>query len=265
MKIGIVGCAGRMGRMLVAEVLEAEGCTLAGGTEHEGSHYIGDDVAELAGGVPEGLAVGTDAKALFACSQVVIDFTTPEATLKHALLAADQGVALVVGTTGFSSDQQEALQEASQNCVIVQAANMSFGVNLLLGLVRRTAETLGQDYDIEIVEMHHRHKVDAPSGTALSLGEAAAGGRKVALDNVAQKVREGYTGPRKIGDIGFATLRGGDVVGDHKVTFAADGERIELTHKASSRTIFARGAVKAALWTKGREPGLYSLIDVLGL
>lgn len=265
MKIGIAGCAGRMGRMLVQTVLSTEGCELAGGTEQPGRPAVGSDVAGLAGGESSGLIVGDSPPALFEISDAVIDFTGPDATVVHAGLAAETGTALVVGTTGLTPAHMEALVAAGARASVVQSANMSVGVNLLLGLTRQAAGLLGDDYDIEIVEMHHRHKVDAPSGTALALGAAAAKGRGVELDAVAQKVRDGHTGPRKRGDIGFATLRGGDVVGDHSVIFAAEGERIEITHKAASRAVFARGAVRAALWTQGRKPGLYSMRDVLGL
>lgn len=265
MKIGIVGCAGRMGRMLVREILATNGCELAGGTEVPGSDIIGRDIAEIAGADAAGLEVGDDAQALFRASDAVIDFTVPSATAGHADLAGDLGRALIVGTTGLEAAQTDALASASATAVIVQAANMSVGVNVLLGLTERIARVLGDDYDIEIVEMHHRHKVDSPSGTALALGEAAAQGRGVDLDKVSQRARDGHTGPRAAGDIGFATLRGGDVAGDHTVIFAGDGERIELTHKAADRSVFARGAVHAALWTQGQKPGLYSMRDVLGL
>ncbi|MDH5748478.1 MAG: 4-hydroxy-tetrahydrodipicolinate reductase, partial [Rhodospirillales bacterium] len=187
-----------------------------------------------------------------------------QATLAHAALAQGTGTALVVGTTGLTAAHQGALEAAAKKACLIQAANFSLGVNVLLGLVGQTAGLLGDDYDIEIVEMHHRHKVDAPSGTALALGRAAADGRGVDLDKTAQRVRDGHTGERRRGDIGFATLRGGDVAGDHTVIFAADGERIEITHKAGNRGIFARGAVRAAMWSAGKAPGLYSMRDVLG-
>ncbi len=264
MKIGIVGCAGRMGAMVIGEVLATPGCELAGGTEQPGSAAIGGDVAALAGVAPAGLTVSEDAAALFRISDAVIDFTAPAATAAHAALAGDHDTALIAGTTGLAAPHQQALQQAAAKCVVIQAANMSVGVNLLLGLTRQVAAILGQDYDIEIVEMHHRHKVDAPSGTALALGGEAAAGRGADLDKVSQRVRDGHTGARKAGDIGFATLRGGDVVGEHSVIFAAEGERIELTHKASSRAIFARGAIRAALWSQGKPPGYYTLRDVLG-
>ncbi len=265
MKIGIVGCAGRMGRMLVQTVLAHDSASLSGGTEHAGSDALGSDLGSIAGGSATGLMVSEDARALFSASDVVIDFTTPMASVFHAGLATESGTALVVGTTGMGADEMAQLSDAATSVCIVQAGNMSIGVNLLSGLVKQVSAILGADFDIEIVEMHHRHKVDAPSGTALMLGEAAAAGRGVDLDAVSRRVRDGHTGPRTAGDIGFATLRGGDVVGDHSVIFAGEGERIELTHKAASRTIFANGAIRAALWTEGRAPGLYSMKQVLGL
>jgi 4-hydroxy-tetrahydrodipicolinate reductase len=265
MKIGIVGCGGRMGRMLVAETMVTVSVTLIGGTEHGESPLLGIDVATLSGLDPCGLSVSSDTDALFAAADVVIDFTLPQATVAHAQAAAKHGTALVVGTTGLGRDEQVAVEKASASVAVVQAANYSVGVNLLSGLTTQVAGILEQDYDIEIVEMHHRHKVDAPSGTALALGQAAADGRGVDLESVSERVRDGHTGARMPGDIGFATLRGGDVVGEHTVIFAADGERIELTHKASNRSVFARGAVRSAGWCAGKEAGLYSMRDVLGL
>jgi len=265
MKIGIVGCAGRMGRMLVAEVLSTDGAVLSGGSEAPGSEFIGRDVAALAGAEAAGIKVGDDTGALFQASDVIIDFTVPAATVKHAAMAGETGNALIVGTTGLEAGHIGVLEKAAEKAVIVRAANMSVGVNLLLGLTEQVAGALGDDYDIEIFEMHHRHKVDAPSGTALALGEAAAAGRGVDLGKVSQRVRDGHTGPRNPGDIGFATLRGGDVAGDHTVIFAGDGERIELTHKAGNRAVFARGAMRAAVWAAEQKPGLYSMRDVLGL
>ncbi|MCA1907360.1 MAG: 4-hydroxy-tetrahydrodipicolinate reductase [Magnetospirillum sp.] len=265
MKIGIVGCAGRMGRMLMNAVMDAEGCQLSGGTERPGSSLVGVDVGDLLGRGPVQAFVGENPSALFAASDAVIDFTAPAATLSHAALAADMGKILVVGTTGLSKADEAKLAEAAKQTTIVYAPNFSVGVNLLMALTEKAAAILGDDYDLEIVEMHHRHKVDSPSGTALGLGRSAAKGRGVALDSVWCKSRDGHTGARPRGEIGFATLRGGDVVGDHTVMFAADGERVELTHKASSRAVFAKGAVRAALWAKGQGPGLYSMRDVLGL
>ena len=263
-KIGIVGCAGRMGRMLVREVLATPDCTLSGGTEPAGE-AVGMDMGLLVGDRPVGVAVTTDAAALFAVSDAIIDFTVPAATKRHADLALVTGKALVIGTTGLDTDVLAAITAASKKAAVVRSANMSVGVNVLLALTQKLAATLGADYDIEIVEMHHRHKVDAPSGTALALGEAAAKGRGVSLSNAARRSRDGQVGARPVGEIGFATLRGGDVVGDHTVIFAADGERIEITHKASSREVFAKGAVRAARWSTGRGPGLYSMADVLDL
>ena len=265
MKIGIVGAAGRMGRMLIAEVLGVEGCQLAGGTEPPGSGVLGQDLALLIGAAEQGLSIGDDTGALFKASDAVVDFTHPDATARHAALSGETGVALIVGTTGLEAQHMEALGRAAAKAAVVQAANMSIGVNLLLGLTEQVASALGDDYDIEITEMHHRYKVDAPSGTALALGAAAAKGRGVNLEDVSDRGRDGEAGPRIAGDIGFSVIRGGDVAGDHTVIFAGPGERVELTHKAGSREIFARGAIRAALWTEGRAPGLYSMRDVLGL
>ena len=265
MKIGIVGAAGRMGRMLIAEVLGVEGCQLAGGTEPPGSGVLGQDLGLLIGAAEHGLSIGDDTGARFKASDAVVDFTHPDATAAHAALSGETGVALIVGTTGLEAQHMEALGRAAAKAAVVQAANMSVGVNLLLGLTEQVASALGDDYDIEIAEMHHRHKVDAPSGTALALGAAAAKGRGVNLEDVSDRGRDGEAGPRIAGDIGFSVIRGGDVAGDHTVIFAGPGERVELTHKAGSREIFARGAIRAALWTEGRAPGLYSMRDVLVL
>lgn len=263
--IGILGCGGRMGRSLINAGLAA-GATIAGGTERPGAELIGTDLGTLVGKAPLGVVVTDDAAALFAVSDVVIDFTAPVAAPSHATLAARTGKALVIGTTGLSADQQAAIVAAAGHAPVVQAANFSLGVNLLSALTRKVAAILGpEEWDIEIVEMHHRHKVDAPSGTALALGREAAAGRAVDLEAVSDRVRDGHTGARTKGHIGFATLRGGDVVGEHSVIFAADGERVELTHKASDRGIFSRGAVHAALWAAGRKPGLYDMADVLDL
>jgi len=265
MKIGIVGCGGRMGRMLVNAVLETEGCTLAGGTERVGSDGIGRDLGELVGRGTLGCMVDDDPSRLFEVADAVIDFSAPAATVLHASLAADTRTALIVGTTGLAAEDETQLKIAATRTPLVYAPNYSVGVNLLLALTEQAAAILADDYDIEIVEMHHRHKVDAPSGTALGLGRAAAKGCGVALDRVWCKARDGHPGARPKGEIGFATLRGGDVVGDHTVIFAAEGERLELGHKASSRAVFARGAVRAARWTHGKAPGLYTMRDVLGL
>lgn len=264
-RIGITGCGGRMGRMLLAEVLGSGGVKLAGGSEASGSAVLGRDLGELAGGGPVGLAASADAGALFAAADVVIDFTAPAAAATHAELAAKHGKALVLGTTGLDAAQTRTVNAAAKRAPIVWAPNMSPAVTMLLGLVEEAARRLGEGYDIEVLEMHHRHKVDAPSGTALALGRAAAAGRGIDLAAHSQRVRDGHTGPRKAGDIGFATLRGGDVVGDHTVIFAGEGERLELTHRASSRRVFALGALRAARWVAGKPPGLYGMKDVLGL
>ncbi len=265
LKIGVIGCAGRMGQMLVRAVAAADGCVVSGGTERSGAAAIGQDVGLVAGLDPLGVSVTDDPAALFAASDAVLEFTGPAATVAHAAIAARTGTAHVVGTTGLGAAEAAALKRAAQDTAIVWAPNMSLGVNLLMLLVERVARVLDPDWDIEIVEMHHRMKVDAPSGTALALGQAAAAGRGVDLDSVAKRARDGITGARHRGEIGFATLRGGDVVGEHAVVFATEGERIELSHKATSREIFARGAVHAARWVVGRPPGLYSMADVLGL
>ena len=264
-KIGVVGCGGRMGRMNLETIQAHPGAAIAGGIEAPGSALLGSDLGSLIGAADLGLTVGDDPRALFETADVVVDFTSPAASAAHAALAAETGTALLVGTTGLTPEQQAPLAQAAQRTAILEAANTSLGVNLLLALVEKVSAALSEDYDIEILEMHHRHKVDAPSGTALALGRAAAKGRAVELDAVADKVRDGITGARTAGHIGFATLRGGDVAGEHSVIYAADGERLELTHKASTRAVFSRGAIKAALWLHGKPPGHYAMKDVLGL
>ena len=265
LRIGIVGAAGRMGRMLVSLVAADPAARLSGGTERAGNSLLGQDLGELAGIGRLGLALADDPVTLFAASDAVIDFTSPAATAAHSELAAQSKAAHIIGTTGLDAESQGAIDRAARHTAVVRAPNMSLGVNLLLALVERAAASFGPDYDIEVLEMHHRHKVDSPSGTALALGRAAAAGRRVALDEVACKAREGIVGARPRGEIGFATLRGGDVVGEHKVIFAAEGERVELGHKASNREVFARGALRAAHWARGKAPGIYSMKDVLGL
>ena len=265
MNIGIIGCAGRMGRILTATIFETDGAELAGGIEQANSQFIGEDVASLAGCEPSGIIVGENPEELLEVSGAVIDFTAPAGTVGHAHLAGESGTALVIGTTGLDAADMDAIKIASEKAAIVQASNMSLGVNLLLGLVETVARSLGEEYDIEIVEMHHRHKVDAPSGTALMLGEAAARGRGVELDAVSERIRDGHTGARVAGKIGFANLRGGDVIGEHTVIMAGPGERVELTHRAADRRVFARGAIHAALWTQGKVPGFYNMRDVLGV
>ena len=264
-RIGVVGCAGRMGRMLARVIQETDGCSLAGGSDRPESGALGSDLGVLAGLGELGLPVSDDSVTLFAQSDAVIDFTTPEATAMHADLAAQAQAVLIVGTTGLAAAQDKRVELAAKHTAVVQAANMSLGVNLLLGLVEQVARALDPDYDIEILDLHHRHKVDAPSGTALALGAAAAAGRGVDLEAKAQRSRDGITGPRNPGDIGFGVLRGGDVAGDHSVIFAGPGERLILEHRATSRDVFAKGAVKAALWARDKRPGLYSMRDVLGI
>src|SRR5438045_3869320 len=231
-RIGVVGCGGRMGRLLVAEAHGVEGCRVVAGSEGPTSPLVGKDMGELAGVGALGIKVASEAKAVFEASDVVLDLTVPAASVAHARLAAESGRALVLGTTGLDADQAETIRGAAKRAPIVWAANFSLGVNLLASLVEQAARVLGEDFDIEVLEMHHRHEVDAPSGTALALGEAAARGRRVALAAKSQRVRDGHTGPRRSGDIGFATLRGGDVAGEHTVMFAGPAERIELTHRA---------------------------------
>jgi 4-hydroxy-tetrahydrodipicolinate reductase len=265
MRIAVVGAAGRMGRMLARAVEEDPGCRLAGAVERPGSLALGEDAGLLAGLGRLGVRITDDPIAAFKAVDAVLDFTAPAATRLFAQAAAQSGLIHVVGTTGLSGDDLQTLRTASEQARIVQSGNMSLGVNLLAGLVRKVARTLGTDWDIEVLEMHHRMKVDAPSGTALLLGEAAAEGRAVALSERSVRVRDGHTGARTEGDIGFATLRGGTVVGEHSVIFAGAGERIELSHRAEDRSLFARGAVKAALWARSKPPGFYTMADVLGL
>ncbi len=265
MKIAVLGCAGRMGRAVMAQVLAGDGLELCGGLESGGHAALGQDLGSLAGADPLGIAASDDEQ-LIATADVAIEFSTPEVSLRHAGISADHGTAHVIGTTGLSAEQAAQLAKTAERTPIVWAPNMSLGVNLLFGLTEQVARALGPEaFDIEIVEIHHKHKVDAPSGTALALGEAAARGRGVVLDQVAIRGRNGMTGPRVNGTIGFAALRGGDAVGDHSVIFAGAGETIELVHRASDRGIYARGAVHAARWVRGQAPGLYGMADVLGM
>ncbi len=265
MRVAVLGVAGRMGQMLVRAIGESADCILSGVTVREGHDWIGRDLGEVTGGSARGVMVSGDPLEVFAGAEAVIDFTTPAATLAHSALAAQARAVHVIGTTGMSAADIAALGPAARHAVIVRAGNMSLGVNLLTVLTRQIAAALDADFDVEVVEMHHRHKVDAPSGTALMLAEAAAEGRGVTLGDVADRARDGLTGARKRGDIGLAALRGGDVAGEHDVIFAADGERIVLRHLATDRMIFARGALKAALWGRGKPPGEYDMQDVLGL
>jgi 4-hydroxy-tetrahydrodipicolinate reductase len=264
-RIVIAGAAGRMGRTLVSLVHATPGAVVAGALERPGSAQLGQDAGELAGVGKIGVPVTDKPLEAVLHADAIIDFTAPASTIELAALAAQARIVHVIGTTGLSVEDIAKIDAAARHAVIVRSGNMSLGVNLLAGLVRKVAATLGEEYDVEIVEMHHKMKVDAPSGTALLLGEAAAKGRGIDLASHSQRVRDGHTGARKPGDIGFAALRGGTVVGDHDVIFAGPGERLVLTHKAEDRGIFARGAVRAALWGKGQKPGHYNMADVLGL
>ena len=263
--IVVAGASGRMGRMLTAEVLASKALRLSGALERPGHDWIGRDLGEAAGGQALGVIVTDDPLEAMASAQGLIDFTSPEATVAHAAICAQARAVHVVGTTGLSEADIAKLDAAARHATIVRAGNMSLGVNLLVQMTRKIAQALDEDFDIEIVEAHHHHKVDAPSGTSLMLGEAAAEGRGVRLADVADRGRDGITGARKRGDIGFAAIRGGDIVGEHDVIFAAPGERIVLRHMATDRKIFARGAVKAAIWGQGRGPGAFDMLDVLGL
>jgi 4-hydroxy-tetrahydrodipicolinate reductase len=265
MKIAVTGAAGRMGRELVRTIHGREDCAIAGAIEQQGSIALGQDIGLLAGLGKLGVTITDDPLEVFAKVDAVLDFTVPKATVEFAGLAANARIIHVYGTTGLKEEDEAKVAAAARHATIITAGNMSLGVNLLTALTRKVAEALDLDWDIEVLEMHHRHKVDAPSGTALMLGRAAAEGRDVKLESVGVRVRDGHTGARRRGDIGFAVLRGGSNVGEHSVIFAAEGESIELIHRATDRGIFARGAVKAALWGRGKGPGIYSMMDVLGL
>jgi 4-hydroxy-tetrahydrodipicolinate reductase len=265
MRLIVAGAGGRMGRTLIHAIAAMDGATLAGAVEAPGSAVIGRDAGELAGLGKNGVAVAAEVEPLLTQADGLLDFTVPAATLALAELTAKRGLVHIIGTTGLTGENEKLIAEAAKRAVIVKSGNMSMGVNVLAALVKRAAKTLDEAFDVEILEMHHNKKVDAPSGTALMLGEAAAAGRGVDLGRRSVRGRDGHTGARSPGDIGFASLRGGSVVGDHTVIFAGPAERIELVHKAEDRMIFARGAVRAALWARGQKPGLYSMADVLGL
>ena len=263
--IVITGASGRMGQMLIKTIVASNKCTLVGAVERAGHDWVGQDVGTAMGGTPLGVTVSDDALESFSKAQAVIDFTAPAATIAFAEITAQARCVHVIGTTGFEEADLEKLAAAGRHATIVRAGNMSLGVNLLVKMTRMVAEALDADYDIEIVEAHHNKKVDAPSGTALMLGEAAAEGRGVTLADVRDSGRDGITGARRRGDIGFSAIRGGDIVGEHDVIFAGEGERITLRHVASDRALFAKGALKAALWGQGKKPGEYDMLDVLGL
>lgn len=262
-RVAINGAAGRMGRNLISACLDDTALDLVAALEHGAHEALGRDAGEMVGRDAVGVAVSSDLAA--AHCDVIIDFTRPDATLGLLEFCCSEGIAVVIGTTGFTEEQRARLDDAATEIPVVFAPNMGVGVNLMFELVSQAARTLGADYDIEIVEAHHRHKVDAPSGTALRLGEVAAEARGESLDSCAVYAREGQVGERERGSIGFATVRGGDVVGEHTVLLAGEGERIEITHRASSRQLFARGAMRAAAWVVGRAAGLYGMQHVLGL
>ena len=266
MKLVVVGAAGRMGQTLIRAIHAIEGAEVFAAVEREGSPFVGRDAGELAGLGPIGVPVTDKPLEAFVAAEGVLDFTAPAATVEFAGLAAQARIVHVIGTTGCSAADDEKIKAATRHARIVKSGNMSLGVNLLGVLTETAARALGPaDWDIEVLEMHHKHKVDAPSGTALLLGNAAARGRGISLAENSVRVRDGHTGPRPAGTIGFATLRGGSVIGDHSVLLAGEGETVTLSHSATDRAIFARGAVKAALWARDRKPGLYSMLDVLGL
>jgi 4-hydroxy-tetrahydrodipicolinate reductase len=265
LKLAIAGAGGRMGRVLTRIVTETYGCEVAGGLEAKGSPHIGADMGLLSGLAALNVKISDDTAAVMRAVDGVIDFTVPAATLALLHHTAHLKKIHVIGTTGLDEAGDILIREAAKSTVIMKTGNYSLGVNILASVVKKVAAALGEEFDIEVLEMHHRHKIDAPSGTALLLGQAAADGRKINLKQHSVRSRDGHTGARQAGDIGFATLRGGSVVGDHTVMFAGAAERIELSHKAESRDIFAYGAVKAALWCKTQKPGLYNMNDVLGL
>jgi 4-hydroxy-tetrahydrodipicolinate reductase len=265
MRLIVAGAGGRMGRALTRVISETPGAVLVGALEAPTSELLGKDAGVLAGLPANGIQLSADLWTMSADADGILDFTVPAATIANVAIAAQRGLVHVVGTTGLSESDMAVIKSVTSRAVVVQSGNMSLGVNLLAALVKRVAQSLDQSFDIEIVEMHHRAKIDAPSGTALMLGQAAAEGRGIALDQHSARGRDGITGARRPGDIGFASLRGGSVTGDHSVIFAGSMERIELTHRAEDRTMFAQGAIRAALWARGKPPGLYSVADVLGL
>ena len=264
-KLAIAGAAGRMGRELARIVLETQGATLSGALEAPNSPHVGKDYGELMGIGKNGVIINDKPETVLAACDGIIDFTVAPATLSLVKLTAAHKKIHVIGTTGIDVEGDAVIKAASAKTVIMKTGNYSLGINLLASLVKKAAAALGEEFDIEILEMHHRNKVDAPSGTAYLLGKAAADGRDISLKDKSVRSRDGITGPRKSGDIGFATLRGGSVIGDHTVIFAGGGERLELRHVAENRELFARGAVKAAIWAADKKPGLYNMNDVLGL
>jgi 4-hydroxy-tetrahydrodipicolinate reductase len=264
-RIGITGAAGRMGKTLIEAIDLAEGLSLTAAIEHPESSLLGADSGELSGQGKNGIAVVSALADVIGDIDVLIDFSVPAATMANLELCSERKVAIVIGTTGFTPQQENEIERTAGVIPVCKASNFSTGVNVCFKLLDMAARVLGDDVDIEVSEAHHRHKIDAPSGTALSMGKVVADALGRDLDKVAVYGREGQTGARKRETIGFATVRAGDIVGDHTVTFAADGERVEITHKASSRMSFARGAVRAAAWLTGQKAGLYDMQDVLGL
>ncbi len=263
--IVVTGASGRMGQTLIKLIGDSDKAQLVAALERPGHDWVGKDVGVAIGGAAIGVTVTDDPLPAFAQAQAVIDFTSPAATVAFSELAAQARAVHVIGTTGLTDEDIETIGHAAHHAVVVRAGNMSLGVNLLTKLTRMVAEALDEDFDIEVIEAHHHHKVDAPSGTALMLGEAAAQGRGVSLKDVRDSGRDGITGARKRGDIGFSAIRGGDIIGEHDVMFAAPGERIVLRHMATDRALFARGAIRAALWGQDKKPGHYDMMDVLGL
>ena len=265
MRLVVAGASGRMGRMLVKTIHETKGTKLVAALENKGSIALGQDAGLLAGCGNMNVLISDDPLKALVDADGLLDFTVPAATVEFAALAAQTRIVHVIGTTGLGGDHLAKIKAAARHAVIVRSGNMSLGVNLLAALVKRMAKALGPEFDVEILEMHHRMKVDAPSGTALLLGEAAAAGRGIDLAEYSVRVRDGHPGARKAGEIGFASLRGGSVIGDHSVIFAGMGERIEMIHRAEDRSLFAAGALRAALWGRGRKPGQYDMMDVLGM
>ncbi|MGM0564611.1 MAG: 4-hydroxy-tetrahydrodipicolinate reductase [Pseudomonadota bacterium] len=265
LRIAINGAAGRMGRHLVQACVEADGVVLGAAIEHAGSDFLGNDAGALAGVAEQGVKIVSDLGSVVGDFDVLIDFTRPEPSMAALAVCRAQGKGFVIGTTGFADEDKAVIREASREIPIVMAPNYSVGVNLTLKLLETAAKVLGDRVDIEVIEAHHRHKVDAPSGTALRMGEVIAEALDRDLKECAVYGREGHTGERDRKTIGFETIRAGDIVGEHTVLFADIGERIEITHKASSRMTFASGAVRAAAWLEGRQPGLYDMPDVLSL
>lgn len=265
MRLIVAGAGGRMGRALLRAISETDGAVVVGALESPTSELLGQDSGTLAGLPANGVKLSGDLWTMSKEADGILDFTVPAATIANVAIAAERGIVHVIGTTGLSASDDAVIKSVTKQAIVVQAGNMSLGVNLMAALVKRVAQSLGDGFDIEILEMHHKAKIDAPSGTAFMLGEAAAAGRGIVLEQHSARGRDGITGARKTGDIGFASLRGGTVTGDHTVIFAGPYERLEISHKAEDRMIFAHGALKAAMWAHGKKPGHYSMADVLGL